>query len=331
MKHYLELVRWKNLLILALTLLLMQYVVVNPTLAVYGWQPMLNTYQVLLMIIAGVCIAAGGYAVNDYFDVKIDAINRPLTRIVGRLIDRHRAIQVHQILTAIGTLAGVVLAVWLRSFTLGVLYVFVPGLLWFYSASYKRQFFIGNLIVAFNASLSIIMVGMANVIPLETIYGDLLHQTPVIRQLYAWILGYAIFAFLCTLLREIIKDVEDETGDREMECHTLPIKLGIDKTKYILYALVLLIVALLCLVNFICLPFPIKGSLSTRYLIFGLIIPFLVLAYLIFTAKRKNDYKSASSMTKFIMLLGLLYSFIYYFLLAKQYGIALFGLFVLQS
>ena len=331
MKTYLELIRWKNLLMLACTLLLMQYVVVNPTLAIYGWQPMLSTWQVILMIMAGVMIAAGGYAVNDYFDVKIDAINRPLTRIVGRLMDRHQAILVHQVLTGVGVLCGLSLAVWLRSFTLGVLYVFVPGLLWFYSASYKRQFVIGNIIVAFNAALSILMVGMANAIPLKAMYGELLQQTPVLRQLYAWILGYAVFAFLCTLLREIIKDVEDETGDREMECHTLPIKLGVNKTKYILYALIVLIIALLCIVNFMCLPFPIKGSLSTRYLIFGLILPLLVLGYLLLVAKRKNDYKAASTMSKFIMLLGLLYSLIYYFLLAKQYGIAIFGLFVIQA
>lgn len=331
MKTYLELIRWKNLLMLACTLLLMQYVVVNPTLAIYGWQPMLSTWQVILMITAGVMIAAGGYAVNDYFDVKIDAINRPLTRIVGRLMDRHQAILVHQVLTGVGMLCGLSLAVWLRSFTLGVLYVFVPGLLWFYSASYKRQFVIGNIIVAFNAALSILMVGMANAIPLKAMYGELLQQTPVLRQLYAWILGYAVFAFLCTLLREIIKDIEDETGDREMECHTLPIKLGVNKTKYILYALIVLIIALLCIVNFMCLPFPIKGSLSTRYLIFGLILPLLVLGYLLLVAKRKNDYKAASTMSKFIMLLGLLYSLIYYFLLAKQYGIAIFGLFVIQA
>ena len=331
MKTYLELIRWKNLLMLACTLLLMQYVVVNPTLAIYGWQPMLSTWQVILMITAGVMIAAGGYAVNDYFDVKIDAINRPLTRIVGRLMDRHQAILVHQVLTGVGVLCGLSLAVWLRSFTLGVLYVFVPGLLWFYSASYKRQFVIGNIIVAFNAALSILMVGMANAIPLKAMYGELLQQTPVLRQLYAWILGYAVFAFLCTLLREIIKDIEDETGDREMECHTLPIKLGVNKTKYILYALIVLIIALLCIVNFMCLPFPIKGSLSTRYLIFGLILPLLVLGYLLLVAKRKNDYKAASTMSKFIMLLGLLYSLIYYFLLAKQYGIAILGLFVIQA
>ena len=331
MKTYLELIRWKNLLMLGFTLLLMQYAVVNPTLAVYGWQSVLSGWQIALMVGGVVLIAAGGYAVNDYFDVKIDAINKPVTRIVGRLIDRRQAIIIHQVLTAIGVLCGVILAVWLRSFTLGIIYVFIPGLLWFYSASYKRQFFVGNLIVAFNAALSILIVGMANALPLEAEYGELLHHTFILRQLYAWTAGYAVFAFLCTLIREIIKDIEDETGDREMECHTLPIKLGIPKTKYTLYALIIVVMGLLCWVNFFCLPFPIKGSLSTRYMLFGLILPLLVLLYWLFTAKRKTDYRSASSMTKFIMLIGLLYSLIYYFLLAKQYGIALFGLFVLQS
>lgn len=330
MKTILELIRWKNILFLACSLLLMQYAVVNPTLAIYGFEPQLNSIQTLLMVVGISLIAAGGYAINDYFDVKIDEINKPMQRIVGRLMDRRQAMIYHQIFTVIGALCGISLAIWLRSFTLGIIYVFIPGLLWFYSASYKRQFFIGNLIVAFHLALSFLIIAIANAIPLTNQYGTLLHETPILKQVYGWISGFAIFAFLCTLLREIIKDIEDEKGDREFECHTLPIKLGINKTKWVLYALIAVICGLLCYVNYGLLYFPIKGSLSTRYLIFGLLLPFAALVYLIITAKHKRDYHNASTMCKFIMALGVLYSVIYYYLLARQYGIPLFGLFVVK-
>lgn len=327
----LNLIRWKNLIFLAVLILLMQKAVIDPILMVFGFtESGLNTTEFLLLIASTILIAAGGYAINDYFDVKIDEINKPDTRIVGRLMDRRRAMIYHQIFTVLGAMCGFVLAFMVHSVTIGILAVFVPGLLWFYSASYKRQFFVGNIIVGFNSALSVISIAIANVSVLIHQYNELIFQTPIVQQIYSWMGGFAIFAFLCTMIREIIKDMEDEKGDREFECHTLPITLGFTKTKIILYALIAVVCGFLCYANFYLIPFADK-SLSTRYMIFGLLLPLAILVYLLATAKHKQDYKNASTMCKFIMLLGVLYSLIFYYMQAKEFGISIFGLFMVSQ
>ena len=70
-----------------------------------------------------VCIAAGGYVINDYFDVKIDRINRPDDLIVTRIISRDAAMLIFQVLTAVGIVCGGVVSWGSRSWTL--LFIFI--------------------------------------------------------------------------------------------------------------------------------------------------------------------------------------------------------------
>jgi 4-hydroxybenzoate polyprenyltransferase len=303
-------------------------VVLFPILQTFGFETVFESGSMTLLILATVLIAAGGNVLNDYFDVKIDLINRPDKVIVGNLIPRQATMIYYEILTGLGILCGLYLAFIASSFTLCFIFIIVPGLLWFYSASYKRQFLTGNLIVAFMAALSILVVGITQLAFLEKVYGNLIFETPIPSLFYGWIGGFALFAFLCTWIREIIKDIEDEIGDREMECRTLPIKWGIPKTKLFLYALIILTVAGLFIFNELFIHF--EGSLTIRYIIFGLAIPFIVLIYMIFAAKTVADFHQASTLSKVIMLIGVLYSFVFYFLQAKMYGISIFNLFILK-
>ncbi len=325
---YFKLLRFQNLLFLAFSQYLMFEVVLFPILQTFGFETVFESGSMTLLILATVLIAAGGNVLNDYFDVKIDLINRPDKVIVGNLIPRQATMIYYEILTGLGILCGLYLAFIASSFTLCFIFIIVPGLLWFYSASYKRQFLTGNLIVAFMAALSILVVGITQLAFLEKVYGNLIFETPIPSLFYGWIGGFALFAFLCTWIREIIKDIEDEIGDREMECRTLPIKWGIPKTKLFLYALIILTVAGLFIFNELFIHF--EGSLTIRYIIFGLAIPFIVLIYMIFAAKTVADFHQASTLSKVIMLIGVLYSFVFYFLQAKMYGISIFNLFILK-
>lgn len=325
---YFKLLRFQNLLFLAFSQYLMFEVVLFPILQTFGFETVFESGSMTLLILATVLIAAAGNVLNDYFDVKIDLINRPDKVIVGNLIPRQATMIYYQILTGLGILCGLYLAFIASSFTLCFIFIIVPGLLWFYSASYKRQFLTGNLIVAFMAALSILVVGITQLAFLEKVYGNLIFETPIPSLFYGWIGGFALFAFLCTWIREIIKDIEDEIGDREMECRTMPIKWGIPKTKLFLYALIILTVAGLFIFNELFIHF--DGSLTIRYIIFGLAIPFIVLIYMIFAAKTVADFHQASTLSKVIMLIGVLYSFVFYFLQAKMYGISIFNLFILK-
>lgn len=323
--YYLKLIRFPNLLFIVLVQFLMRQAVIVPILQIYGFDPTSAGINLYLLIAATVFIAAGGYVLNDYFDTKIDMINRPDKIIVGQKIDKISAMRFYQILTALGVVCGLVLAFLLKSFTLAFIFIVVPGLLWFYSSNYKRQFLVGNLVVSFNTALSVLAVAIAEMASLQNLYGNLIFQTPIPKSIYCWVGGFSLFAFMLTWIREIIKDMEDERGDREMECRTMPIKWGMKKTKFFLYILILLTIAVLFVVSYLYIPF--EGTLTLRYIIFGLVLPLIVLMYLVFKANSPADFHQASTLSKFIMLIGVLYCFIFYYLQAKIHGFSLFGLF----
>ncbi|NDP20339.1 MAG: UbiA family prenyltransferase [Paludibacter sp.] len=326
MSAYLRLVRFQNLIFIAFIQIVMDQVVIAPILQTYGFD---STFGMLgLLISATILIAAAGYVLNDYFDVKIDTINRPDKQVVGKYITKRSAMLIHQILTGLGVFLGLLLAYFARSFTIAFIFIVVPGLLWFYSASYKRQFLIGNLVVAFITAITVLTVGITELAFLQKEYGKLIFETPIPSNFYGWMGGFALFAFICTLIREIIKDIEDENGDKEMECRTLPIVWGTNKTKLFLYVLIIVTVFGLLLFNHLYIHF--EGTLTIRYIIFGLILPFIILAYLIYTSKNPLDYHNAANLSKMIMLIGVMYGFVFYYLQAKTFGISLFNLFLVK-
>lgn len=307
----LQLIRCQNLIFITILLWVMEKWVAVPLLDKQYYGEQLPWYILLLLIIATVCVAAGGYVQNDYFDVKIDRINRPDNLIVTNTVSKPAAMRLGWILSAVGVLCGLIVAGLIKSWSLALIYVFVPGLLWFYSSSYKRRFLIGNLVVAFVAALTPMVIALANVGMLRKLYGPLVNYTTLPHDLYTWLGGFAIFAFLCTLIREIIKDIQDQMGDREMECHTLPVRLGDMWTKVIVTILIVLTMALIVYVWYAVLPFPHNWrSLSTRYMLFGMQIPFACELWLLWAARIPSDYKGAQGLMKLIMFLGMLFSFV---------------------
>ena len=304
-----RLVRWSNLLFLAALIWLMEKWVAVPILNKLAFGEQLPWYVLLLILLATVFIAAGGYVINDYFDVKIDRINRPDEVIVTRTITKPAAMRLSLWLSGIGIVCGLIAAILLRSLTLGILFVIVPGLLWFYSSSYKRLFMIGNLIIALLAGLTPMLVAMANVAQLKLYYASILPYTPLEHDLYAWIGGFALFAFLLTWIREIVKDLQDQMGDRELECHSMPVVWGEKWTKIFVTGLIIFTIAVIGHLWYRILPFPIGwDSLSTRYIVLGIVTPLLGVLGLLWAAKIPSDYKNCQQLVKFTMLLGMLYS-----------------------
>jgi 4-hydroxybenzoate polyprenyltransferase len=306
----------------------MRETILMPILQKYGFSIPDYSLSAILLNLATVFIAAGGYVINDYFDVKIDAINRPEQQIVNRVVSKRTAMLLHQALTAIGIVAGLAAAHLSHSYSLAFVFIIVPGLLWFYSASYKRQFLIGNLIVSFLAALTVLIVAMNELALLQKEYGNLLFQTAIPTEFYGWVGGFALFSFLLTLIREIIKDMQDIKGDMEMECRTLAIKWGIVKTKIIVYTLIIISIATLLFLNFRFIHF--EGALTLKFIAFGICIPLLALAAILMGATKTDDYKQAATLAKVIMLIGVSYGLIFYFLMAKTYNISLFEMFILN-
>lgn len=304
-----RLVRWSNLLFLAALIWLMEKWVTVPILDQAAFGEQLPGYILLLIMLAMVFIAAGGYVINDYFDVKIDRINRPDELIVTRSISKPSAMRLSMVLSGTGIICGIAAAGMLRSWTLGILFVIIPGLLWFYSSSYKRLFMVGNLIIALLAGVAPMVVAMANVAILQLRYGTILAYTTLPHDIYAWVGGFALFAFLLTWIREIIKDMQDQMGDRELECHSMPVVWGEKWTKVFVTGLIVLTIALVGHLWYHVLPFPIGwSSLSTRYIALGIVTPMICTLWLLWAAKIPSDYKTCQQVVKFTMLIGMLYS-----------------------
>jgi 4-hydroxybenzoate polyprenyltransferase len=222
------------------------------------------------------------------------------------------------VMTGIGVVTGLAAAWITRSRSLAVIFALVPGLLWFYSASYKRMLIVGNLIVSFLVSLVPLLVAVAQTSWLTRIYGeDILRYMPVGRSLFAWLGGFALFAFLCTWIREIVKDLQDQNGDREMECHTMPIVWGDVWSKVFATLLIVLVAGLIAVLHWgHFMPFGREWSNpATRYIVFGLFVPLACETALLWSAKIDTDYRSAQGLMKFIMFLGTMFSYVIFSLL----------------
>ena len=310
-KPYLQLLRVGNLTFVAILIYVMEKWVATPLLQLEQFGELMPWWILTLLIVSVVGIAAGGYVINDYFDVKIDRINRPDNLVVTRIISRDAAMNLFYGLTAVGVIAGTVVAWWAHSWTLLFTYVVIPGLLWFYSASYKRMFLVGNLVVAFASAIVPLLVAIANADYLHHLYQNALAYSPIVGELYVWTGGFAAFAFLLTWVREIVKDIEDIEGDREMECRTLPIVWG-DKVAKIIATILLVVIAILIVyMLFAVLPFSHEWkSLPTRYVVFGLIVPILCSIVLLWAANNRTEYHRVQTIIKFAMFMGMLFSYV---------------------
>lgn len=233
--------------------------------------------HLLLLSISTVLIAAAGYIINDYYDVKIDYINKPDRVVIGKSITRRYAILFHVILSALGIIIGLYL-----SWQLAAVNVISVFMLWLYSNNLKRLPFIGNLTVAILTGMSIYVV--------EVLY----------RTNSSLVIIYALFAFFMTLVREIIKDMEDLKGDNTFGCKTLPIVWGIRKTKMVIYIILALFSVTVVVLN------QIYAALPFRYYLILLFMPLLWLFLRLLRADMKKDFSWLSTFCKVIMLLGIL-------------------------
>jgi 4-hydroxybenzoate polyprenyltransferase len=314
MMDFLRLIRYKNLLIIAVTQYMMRYCIINPILKVNGMELQMDQFHFILLVLSSVLITAAGYVINDYFDTGTDMLNRPETVIVGKVVNRKMAMLIHILLNLFGIGIGIYLSVKVNILAFGAAYLFASGILWFYSTTYKRQFLIGNLIVAIFTGMVPFLVALFEVPLLNVQYKEVLIRLNMnFNYILGWVGGFSFFAFLSTLIREIIKDIEDFKGDRAFGRNTLPVVLGIRTSKIITVSLICFNIFALLYIYFKYLfrtDVDRIDYLSLAYFVVLLVIPFIILAFLIIKAENKNQYHQASNLTKFIMLAGILYSLI---------------------
>jgi 4-hydroxybenzoate polyprenyltransferase len=239
--------------------------------------PVYQDIHLYLIIFSTMVIAAAGYMINDYYDVKIDYVNKPDEVIIGKGMKRRVAIFFHSVLNLIGIGVGL-----LVSPRVAVINFIAAFLLWLYSNSLKRQPFIGNFTVALLTGASIWLIGY------------------YYQKAELLVLTYAIFAFFLNLIREIIKDIEDRNGDRRHGCRTLPIVLGFRNTKRIIF-----MIAFIFVISILYVTFKINNVLLFYY--FGILsILFFVFMFKIYMADRKAHFSQLSILSKLLMMAGII-------------------------
>ena len=323
MKALLNLIRWQNLLIIIITMMLMRYAVIAPVIGKVGVilkhgtgdeVPMalqFGLFNFILLVLATVLITAGGYVINDYFDIRTDLINKGKV-IVGTSIERRQAMMLHNVLNLAGVAIGFYISWKSGYFLLGLMFLIVSGLLYFYSASYKRQFLIGNLIVAALTAMVPMLVAIYEWPALYRFYVANAIQTPEFNFIFYWIGGFAIFAFITTLTREIIKDIEDYEGDIAYGRNTVPVIAGIKTAKIISVVLIIITIALLYLIWSLYL----FDNYTIIYITAFLVLPLIMVIVTVFRSRDRKQMHSASRMMKIVMLSGILYSVLVKALLA---------------
>jgi len=281
---WLQLIRWKNLLIIFLTQFLAWWCVVLPCSPT-----VLTPVNFLCLAISTILIAAAGYIINDYFDIKIDSINKPQKVILEITIPRKQAIISHTALNIIAIALAAYVTAQARHFEWLLLQVACSLLLWFYSTDFKRQYMTGNLVVALLTALTIL---------------SLIIYEPSMPQFSRMILlVYAYFAFMLTWIREIVKDMEDLIGDEAEGCITMPIKKGLDyatRFSILLSALVTLPLGVASVILFNQ-----NYKWLSIYVIAVLIVSLVLWPVFLVRKTTTQHYRSASKGLKVIMLLGI--------------------------
>ena len=282
---FLKLTRFPNLLIIGFT----QYLAVIFLVAYpETWPDSLYDFKLFLLSSSTILIAAAGYIINDYYDIKIDYVNKPDKVVVGKLIKRRIVLFSHAALNIIGIAIGFYLSLYV-----GIINFTAGFLLWIYSNKLKRMPLIGNVVIASLTGLSILVVAV------------------YYQRNYYLLINYAVFAFSINLVREVIKDMEDLRGDMRFGSKTLPIIWGLRKTKYFLYGLISVFMW-----SLFYLSHQLENEILNVFFIV-LIVPIIYLIYLLYRADSQRRFHKLSTYCKLLMLAGIS-SMIFFYLISHK-------------
>jgi 4-hydroxybenzoate polyprenyltransferase len=291
---FFRLIRWPNLLFIALTQLLFYFCVYVPL-----FDPATPPLRLAWIVTASVFIAAAGYIINDYFDLNIDLVNKPDKNVINRIISRRWAIFWHGFLSTLGIVATICAVGWHKSYLIFANIVVVL-LLWLYSTSLKKKMLIGNIVISALTAWTVLILFFAQV-PFRDAFGV---QDAATAKFFRVAFLYAGFAFVLSLIREAVKDVEDMEGDRRYGCRTMPIITGLVATKVYTTVWIVVLIGSLIVLQLYVLQF--RWWWAVIYSVFFVIFPLIYLFFSHLKARDTSEFASLSRLSKWIMLTGIL-------------------------
>jgi len=292
----------------------MRWSVISPILGLYDINLQVSELAFLCLVVSTMVIAAAGYVINDYHDVRADRINQPGRVVIDYQVSRRMAMLMHLILNTIGVVLGILFSLYYRVPWMILIFAGSPVLLWYYTVRLKHKLLIGNLVISFLTGTVPLLVILFEYPLLARKYADYpAFSSQGLQALLVWIAAFGFFAFMTNLIREIIKDAEDYEGDKESGSITIPIRIGFKSTNLIVFGLSILTLAFLGYFFIVHLT----DKISLAYYLILLVIPFLFLAFRVLNARLPKDYHFLSQLTKIIMLLGLLYAPVVHYIIRR--------------
>lgn len=304
---FFKLVRMPNLFFMALTQLLFQVCIYQP---LYKDEiPSTDLFRFILLVLASLCIAAAGYIINDYFDINIDEVNKPEKMVVDKVINRRWAIAWHFMLSGAGILLTVLAVPFAQKWYLILANVLCVVLLWLYSTNFKKGLLTGNIVISLLTAWTILIIFFSK-FNLSDAFGagDTSHH-----KFFRLAILYAGFAFIISLIREAIKDMEDMPGDAKYNCRTMPIVWGVNATKVYVAVWLIVLIAVLGILQVYVLQF--KWWLAIAYSVPAIIFPLVIILSKLKNSVTPKHFHRLSSMTKLVMFTGILSMIFFYFYL----------------
>lgn len=274
---FLKLIRVFNLLIISFTQYMVAIFLIGPK---KNWYETLIDTKLFLVVVSTFLVAAAGYIINDYYDVKIDAVNKPKRMVIDRIIRRREAMLLHFVLSFLSVLLACAV-----SFKIGAITVISAFILWYYSNDMKRKAFMGNLAISLLTGLALWVIAI------------------YYNKGYEYVGIYATFSILISLIREILKDMEDIKGDESFGCRTLPIVIGVRNTKRVVYVISILLVVYHFVVAYFYQIQLLKILAYFMFIIIGLF------NFYVYRADTRKLFSELSFACKLIMLGGVLSMF----------------------
>ncbi|UEG49309.1 geranylgeranylglycerol-phosphate geranylgeranyltransferase [Ferruginibacter lapsinanis] len=302
---FFRLIRWPNLFFIVLAQTLFYYCIILPSLPQeYHLQPHRITDLIfILIIIASVFIAAGGYIINDYFDINIDQINKPGKMVVEKIISRRWAILWHIIVTTIGVVISIYISL-KTNWIIAVANIVCTMLLWFYSTTFKKKLLSGNVIISLLTAWTLFVLYFVADIDYKA---GVVVSVPVkltMQRIYKFAALYGGFAFIISLVREVVKDMEDMEGDAKYNCKTMPIVWGIPASKVFVAVWLVVLTGALAVIQFYVLQ--LGWWESALYCFILVILPVIWVLRKLYKAQTSAQYHQLSRGIKLIMLTGIL-------------------------
>ena len=306
-----KIIRWKNLVIISSSQIIIKFFFIDFFIQK---DQLLNENFVILLIIT-ILIAASGYIVNDIYDYNLDQINKPEKVVLGKFLKSRDAIIIYMMFNCLAIVLSIFLCMKIEQEIYILVFLLIIYCLWLYSKKLKKYKTIGNILVAFFISLSILNVPLFS-------YKNILSDDRFFVFLIISI--FSVLAFLINVKREIIKDIEDIEGDKIHKVKSLPIIFGTKKSKLVTIIIgIILMFAISSLITFQILILrsdlllDVGGNQFSNPQIWGanyisiiymfiILIMFFYVELLILNATTKTNFTKASKLLKYLMLLSLL-------------------------